>query len=119
MSSIGYARVSTDDQDCSIQEVALRAAGCQVVRSEKRSGSSTKGRDALADVLSFLRPDDTLMVTRIDRLARSLADLVLIVRDLEARGVGLKAAEQPVDTASGYPSRFRHPDHRAIRSAAD
>lgn len=71
----GYARVSTEDQDCSLQEAALRAAGCTVIRSEKRNGTTTKGRDELATLLDFLRPGDVLMVTRIDRLARSVADL--------------------------------------------
>lgn len=106
MTLIGYARVSTEDQDCSIQEAALQAAGCSVIRSEKRSGTSTKGRDELATVLSFLRPGDTLVVTRIDRLARSLADLAALVRHLEDKGVSLKATEQPVDTSSAAGKAF-------------
>jgi DNA invertase Pin-like site-specific DNA recombinase len=106
MTMIGYARVSTDDQDCSIQEATLKAAGCTVIRSEKRSGSSTKGRDELATVLSFLRSGDTLVVTRIDRLARSLADLALLVRELEAKGVALKSTEQPVDTGTAAGKAF-------------
>lgn len=100
MTIIGYARASSEDQSCDIQEAALRAAGCTIIRSEKRSGTTTKGREALANVLEFLRPGDTLMVTRIDRLARSLVDLEQIVIDLEARGVSLKATEQPVDTST-------------------
>ena len=86
-SFIGYARVSTEDQDCAIQEAALRAAGCTVVRSEKKSGTSRDGRTELETVLSFLRAGDTLTVTRIDRLARSLHDLENIVRELKAKGV--------------------------------
>src|ERR1700745_2921726 len=69
---IGYARVSTTDQNLEMQKQALRAAGCNVIRSEKRSGTTTAGRDALHDVLGFLRSGDVLMVTRIDRLARSI-----------------------------------------------
>jgi DNA invertase Pin-like site-specific DNA recombinase len=99
-SVIGYARVSTDDQDCSIQEAALRAAGCTIVRSEKRSGTTTAGRDELDTVLSFVRANDVLMVTRIDRLARSVKDLEQIVDTLKAKGAFLRATEQPIDTAT-------------------
>lgn len=105
-SFIGYARVSTEDQDCSIQEAALRAAGCTVVRTEKKSGTSRDGRTELETVLSFLRPGDTLVVTRIDRLARSLLDLEGIVRELKAGGVHLKALEQPVDTSTPAGKAF-------------
>lgn len=97
---IGYARVSTDDQDCAIQEAALRAAGCTVIRSEKRSGTTTAGREELDTVLSFVRPGDTLMVTRIDRLARSVADLEGIVGRLREKGAHLRATEQPIDTST-------------------
>jgi len=70
MTILGYARVSTSEQNLDIQEAALKAAGCDVVRSEKRSGTTTSGRAELQTVLDFLRPGDVLMVTRIDRLAR-------------------------------------------------
>ena len=106
MTTIGYARVSTSDQDCAIQEAALKAAGCDLVRSEKRSGTTIKGRDELATILDFLRPGDTLMVTRIDRLARSLYDLEGIVRQITARGAHLKTTEQPVDTGSSAGKAF-------------
>ena len=105
-SFIGYARVSTEDQDCSIQEAALRAAGCTVIRSEKKSGASRDGRTELVTVLSFLRPGDTLVVTRVDRLARSLHDLEGIVRELTSKGVHLKAVEQPVDTSTPAGKAF-------------
>jgi Resolvase, N terminal domain len=85
MTLIGYARVSTTDQDLSIQEAALKAAGCQVIRAEKRSGTTTEGREALRTVLEFLHAGDVLMVTRIDRLARSIGDLQDIVRTVRAR----------------------------------
>lgn len=106
MTTIGYARVSTSDQDCAIQEAALKAAGCNVVRSEKRSGTTTKGRDELATVLAFLDKGDTLVVTRIDRLARSLYDLEGIVRQIAAKGANLRATEQPIDTASSAGKAF-------------
>lgn len=97
---IGYARVSTEDQDCAIQEEALRKAGATIIRSERKSGTSTKGRSELATVLDFVREGDTLLVTRIDRLARSLMDLEGIVQALRDKGAYLRATEQPIDTAS-------------------
>ena len=71
----GHARVSTVDQDPGIQEAALRAAGCRMVRAEKRSGAAREGRAELRLLLDFLRVGDTLVVTRVDRLARSLKEL--------------------------------------------
>lgn len=106
MTTYGYARVSTTDQDVAIQIAALKAAGCEVVRSEKVSGTSTAGRAELRILLDFIRKGDTLIVTRIDRLARSIADLAAIVRELEAKGAALKATEQPVDTSSAAGRAF-------------
>ena len=106
MNAIGYARVSSTDQDCTIQEQALRDAGCTVIRSEKVSGTSREGRTELDTVLSFLRQGDTLVVTRIDRLARSVADLEEIVGALKAKGAHLRALEQPVDTATPAGKAF-------------
>lgn len=96
----GYARVSTEDQDCSIQEAVLLQAGCDIVRSEKKTGTTTEGRKELEILLEFLRPGDTLMVTRIDRLARSVADLEKIVATLKTTGAFLRATEQPIDTST-------------------
>jgi DNA invertase Pin-like site-specific DNA recombinase len=106
MSNVGYARASTADQDVGIQIAALKAAGCDPIRSEKRSGSSVEGRAELATVLDFLQAGDTLTVTRIDRLARSIADLANIVRQLESKGVALKATEQPIDTSTAAGKAF-------------
>ncbi|NDW03949.1 recombinase family protein [Jiella pacifica] len=106
MTKIGYARVSTTDQDCSLQEEALRRAGCDVIRSEKRSGTSTRGREELDTVLSFIRPGDVLVVTKIDRLARSLSDLLKIVEAVREKGAALQATDQPVDTASAAGKAF-------------
>lgn len=103
---VGYARVSTTDQDLSIQEQLLKADGAEKVFSEKRSGTTTAGRADLAQALDFVREGDTLLVTRIDRLARSIADLATIVRQLEAKGVALKATEQPIDTSSAAGKAF-------------
>ena len=106
MTVIGYARVSSTDQNLELQESALRAAGCDVIRSEKRSGTTTAGRDELRTVLDFLRKGDTLMVTRIDRLARSIGDLQDIVRAVRAKGASLKAIEQPIDTSTAAGKCF-------------
>jgi DNA invertase Pin-like site-specific DNA recombinase len=103
---IGYARVSTTDQDLSIQEAALKAAGCTIIRAEKRSGTSTAGRTELATILEFLREGDTLVVTRIDRLARSVGDLQDIARAIKAKGASLKATEQPIDTSTAAGKAF-------------
>src|ERR1700693_5222919 len=103
MTVIGYARVSTTDQDLSIQEAALGAAGCEVIRAEKRSGTTTQGREELQTVLDFLRKGDVLMVTRIDRLARSIGDLQGTLR---AKGASLKATEQPIDTSTAAGKCF-------------
>jgi DNA invertase Pin-like site-specific DNA recombinase len=106
MPVIGYARVSTTDQNLELQETALRAAGCDLIRAEKRSGTTTAGREELKTVLAFLRAGDVLMVTRIDRLARSIGDLQDIVRAVKARGASLKATEQPIDTSTAAGKCF-------------
>jgi len=106
MAVYGYARVSTTDQDLTHQEETLKAAGCDVVRSEKVTGTKREGRSELATLMDFLRPGDTLMVTRIDRLARSIGDLQDIVRELQGKGVALKATEQPIDTSTAAGKAF-------------
>lgn len=102
----GYARVSTDDQDLTIQMEALKQAGCTVIRHEKVSATKMDGRTELGTLLQFLRAGDTLVVTRIDRLARSMRDLQNVVHDLDQRGVALKATEQPVDTRTPEGKAF-------------
>ena len=102
----GYARVSTTGQDLAIQEAALKAAGCTAIRAEKVTGTTREGRTELAILLDFLRDGDTLVVTRVDRLARSIGDLAAIVRELEGRGVALRATEQPVDTSTAAGKAF-------------
>ena len=106
MTFFGYARVSTSEQDLGIQETALRAAGCQTIRSEKKSGSERGARTELQVLLDFLRKGDTLVVTRIDRLARSMKDLQDIVYELKGRGIALKATEQPIDTGTAAGKAF-------------
>lgn len=106
MPAYGYARVSTIEQDLTIQVEALRRAGCVVVRSEQRSGTTTEGRQELQTLLEFLQAGDTLVVTRIDRLARSVADLQDIVRAVRAKGAALRATEQPIDTSTAAGKAF-------------
>ena len=106
MTSYGYARVSTQDQDLTIQEEALAAAGCDIIRSEKVSGTSTKGRHELNTLLEFMREGDEIVVTRIDRLARSMLDLQNIVQQLKEQNVNLRATEQPIDTSTAAGKCF-------------
>jgi DNA invertase Pin-like site-specific DNA recombinase len=106
MAVYGYARVSTDDQDTSIQVAALKARGCSVVREEKKSGTTRNGRTELQTLLDFMRSGDVLMVTRIDRLARSMKDLQDLVHELKQKGVFLKATEQPIDTSTAVGKAF-------------
>jgi DNA invertase Pin-like site-specific DNA recombinase len=103
---VGYARVSTTDQDTGLQVAALKAAGCETIRQEKASGTSTEGRPELATILEFLRPGDALVVTRIDRLARSIGDLQVIVKRLREAGAALVCTEQPVDTSTAAGKAF-------------
>jgi DNA invertase Pin-like site-specific DNA recombinase len=72
---IGYARVSSTDQNLTVQRDKLSAAGCDPIRQEKVSGTSMNGRTELEAILAFIRPGDALVVTRIDRLARNIGDL--------------------------------------------
>jgi len=106
MALYGYARVSTLDQNLGIQRAALKAAGCDVIRAEKASGTRRDGRTELQVLLDFLRPGDGLVVTRIDRLARSLRDLQNIVHELRERRVTLRATEQPIDTGTAAGKAF-------------
>jgi DNA invertase Pin-like site-specific DNA recombinase len=106
MAKIGYARASTQDQDLTVQLEKLRDAGCDVVRAEKATGTSRDARPELETLLQFLRDGDELVVTKIDRLARSIADLQDILRTLKAKGVRLKALDQPIDTSSAAGKAF-------------
>ncbi|ACK52021.1 Resolvase domain protein [Methylocella silvestris BL2] len=106
MATYGYARVSTTDQDLALQKKALKAAGCAIIRAEKMTGTKLAGRTELRTLLDFIRGGDVLMVTRIDRLARSIGDLAGIVRELETKGAALKATEQPIDTSTAAGKAF-------------
>ncbi|ACA21277.1 hypothetical protein M446_7059 (plasmid) [Methylobacterium sp. 4-46] len=106
MARIGYARVSTTDQDLALQLGTLKAAGCDPIRAEKASGTSTNGRAELTTILDFIGEGDMLVITRIDRLARSIGDLQDVVRTLKAKGATLKATEQPIDTGTAAGKAF-------------
>lgn len=96
----GYARTSTTDTDLAAQEGALRAAGCASIEIEDGSGPLREQRAKLADLIGRLEKGDTLVATRVDRLAHSIADLQDVVRGLATRGATLKTTEQPIDTGA-------------------
>ncbi|WP_395773210.1 recombinase family protein [Agrobacterium pusense] len=98
MARIGYARVSTLDQDLEIQQQRLVAEGCQIVRCEKVSGASRQDRTELATIIEFLREGDELIVTRLDRLGRDTRDVLNIVHDCEQRGAHITVLEPNVST---------------------
>lgn len=103
---IGYARVSTDDQDLAIQKAALDRDGCAIVFEEKRSGAKRNGRAQLELALKVLTKGDTLVVLRLDRLGRSLRDLANIAHEIEQTGAHLRVIEQSVDTATSAGRAF-------------
>jgi DNA invertase Pin-like site-specific DNA recombinase len=88
MSKYGYARVSSDTQDYEAQVEALKAAGCKKIYSEKASGKSTNGRPEFGKLMKVLKPDDVVMVTKLDRIARSSRDLHNILGNLRDLGAG-------------------------------
>jgi DNA invertase Pin-like site-specific DNA recombinase len=96
---IGYARVSTLDQTLALQEDALQAAGCEQLYTDTASGALTD-RPGLTQALSHLRPGDTLVVWRLDRLGRSLKHLIETVTALSDRGVGFRSLQEQIDTTT-------------------
>lgn len=98
---IGYARVSSADQDLTVQIEALKADGCLKVFCEKRSGKTTDGRIELQRAIEACdQPGDVLVIYRLDRMARSLTDLLAIMAYLDEHEIGLKCLTQPIDTTS-------------------
>ncbi len=98
MARIGYARVSTTDQDLDTQLERLQADGCEVIRAEKVSGATRDGRTELQTILDFLRLGDELIVTRVDRLGRDTRDVLNIVYDCDRRLAFVTVLEPPVST---------------------
>ena len=96
---IGYARISTAEQNLDLQRDALNGAGCERIYEEQASGKNAE-RPVLTNCLKALRSGDVLVVWRLDRLGRNLADLVKIVADLEAGGLGLASLTEKIETVS-------------------
>ena len=103
---LGYARVSTTDQDLTVQRQALKGAGVATVFEEKASGTKRDGRTELQKVLGVLGDGDILVVTRLDRLGRSLRDLANVAHEIEEAGANLKVIEQRVDTSTAAGRAF-------------
>ena len=96
---IGYARVSTDEQTTEAQEMELRAAGCETIVQEHGSGAS-RARPALAKLVREIAAGDTLVVVRLDRLARSVSHLLEVIEDLTARTAHFRSLRDPIDTTT-------------------
>lgn len=103
---VGYARVSTYDQRLEVQEEALRAAGCVEVFAETMSGRKKVGREELERCLAGLKSGDTLVVMKLDRIARSVRDLVVIMTDLVDRGIGFQCLTQGGIDLNSITGRF-------------
>ena len=95
---VGYARVSTEDQNLDLQRDALKQAGCERIFEEKLSGRTGTKRAALEDAIAYLRPEDQLVVWKIDRLGRSLREMIGTAHDLRERGVKLRSLTENIDT---------------------
>jgi DNA invertase Pin-like site-specific DNA recombinase len=104
---IGYARVSTDDQNLHLQRDALNHCGCDQIFEDQLSGARAE-RPGLIGALKYVRPGDTLVVWRLDRLSRSLKDLIDMVSKLDERGIGLKSVHESVDTTSSSGKLIFH-----------
>ena len=120
MARIGYARVSSYGQSLQVQQEKLN--GCDRVFQEKQSGRTTDKREQLALCLDYVRDGDTLVITKLDRLARSTRDLLNILNSLEKKQVRLHVLDQQIDTSPRWPLKvphlwpvkLLHPDHRKL-----
>lgn len=97
---VGYARVSTQDQETNLQMDALHAAGVTHIYEEKASGATVERRRVLKRCLANMQPGQVLVVYKIDRIARSLTDLLAILDDLKARGASIRSLTEPLDTST-------------------
>ena len=106
---LGYARVSTQEQNLDLQVKALKAAGCKTIYKDKISGTTpTKARPKLKKALKELRPRDVLVVWKLDRLGRSLGHLIETVSDLKERGIGFASVSESIDTTTPGGKLFFH-----------
>ena len=105
---VGYSRTSSLQQvgGLEVQVQTLQDFGCEKIFSEQVSGTSTIGRDKLRECLDFVREGDELVITRVDRIARSVLDLQLIVKELTEKGVNITATEQPISTKDATSKCF-------------
>ena len=106
MAKIGYARVSTKDQNLDLQLAELEKAGCEKVYSEHKSG--IKARLELAEAIKYLRKGDILVVYKFDRLGRSLSDLLNIISELHEKGVSIQSLKDNIDTSSTSGKLMMH-----------
>lgn len=97
---IGYARVSSSGQSLEVQQEKLKAAGVEKLFEEKKSGARADARQQLQAMLDYVRDGDVVVITKMDRMARSMRDLLNIVGTLEEKGVGLKVLDQAIDTTT-------------------
>jgi DNA invertase Pin-like site-specific DNA recombinase len=105
--NIGYARVSTTDQNLDLQTDALAKAGCEKIFTDVASGAKAD-RVGLAESMGFARTGDTLVVWKLDRLGRSLPHLIATVRELESKGIGFRSVQEAIDTTSPAGKLFFH-----------
>ena len=103
---VAYIRVSSSSQCLDIQREAVQKENVEKIFEEKVSGTSTVGRDKLREMLDFVREGDEVVITRTDRIARSVLDLQLIVKELTDKGVSLTATEQPISTKDATSKCF-------------
>ena len=106
MSRIGYARISTKEQNLDIQMTELKASGCEKIFVEKCSG--LRERPKLQEALAYLRKDDTLIVYKFDRIGRSLRDLITTINNLQQRGIGILSNKDHVDASSASGRLMMH-----------
>ena len=96
---VGYARVSRDEQNLDLQIDALKAAGCEKIYTDKIGGTTTE-RAGLDDLLNYIRPDDVLVVWRLDRLGRTLKKLILMIEELSKRNIAFMSVRESIDTTT-------------------
>ena len=104
---IGYARVSTGDQNLDMQKDELKRAGCRRICTDVASGAKSE-RPGLNDALTYARESDTLVVWKLDRVGRSLGHLIETVQQLQARGIGFRSLHENIDTTTGTGKLIFH-----------